>query len=169
MVRSPVVWVRASAASEFTVTGLNLDRVVAVAERFSKSVSLRDLPSCHLHVRRASQPHSGLGSGTQQDLAVATAMVQLFGLRDSLGREHIVSQIAARGRRSAVGTHGFFRGGFIAETGIEPELRVGKLETRVDFPEQWPIVLISPTRPIKQVFIKILVHSNGRHGRLQRR
>ncbi|MEZ6093105.1 MAG: hypothetical protein R3C03_02540 [Pirellulaceae bacterium] len=46
-----------------------------------------------------------------------------------------------RGRRSAIGTFGFFHGGFLADRGVDIGNPVSPLEVRTEFPK-WPIALI---------------------------
>jgi beta-RFAP synthase len=55
---------------------------------------------------------------------------------------------AGRGLRSAVGLHGFLRGGFLVDGGRAESGRLGTLVARVDFPEEWRFVLAMPHRSI---------------------
>jgi len=48
-----------------------------------------------------------------------------------------------RGKRSAIGTYGFFEGGFLVDRGIDKEF-VAPLDMRTDFPDDWKIALIQP-------------------------
>ena len=86
--------------------------------------------------------HTGLGTGTQLALAAATALARL---NDRLIEpEVLAANIAGRGKRSAVGTHGFFRGGLIIDAGSRSPDQLGELKQRVDVPEHWRIVTVTP-------------------------
>jgi beta-RFAP synthase len=55
------------------------------------------------------------------------------------------SERLGRGKRSAVGIHGFDRGGFLVEGGKSRQsLAVSPLAFRLDFPPNWRIVLVLP-------------------------
>lgn len=83
--------------------------------------------------------HTGLGAGTQLSLALGTALLLLAGQpRPSSVADLAVS--LGRRRRSAIGTFGFDHGGFIVDRGRS----VGQL-TRIRFPEEWRMVLLTPT------------------------
>jgi beta-RFAP synthase len=80
-------------------------------------------------------------------MAVAAALARLVE-RDDWGPEELAS-LVGRGERSAIGAHGFFRGGFIVEGGkpaAEPGAASGlsPLLMRHAFPEAWRIVLVRP-------------------------
>ena len=49
-----------------------------------------------------------------------------------------------RGKRSALGIHGFARGGFLVEGGKGPNSGIAPLLTRADFPAEWRVVLVLP-------------------------
>jgi beta-RFAP synthase len=51
---------------------------------------------------------------------------------------------AGRGARSALGVHGFARGGFLVEAGKTSREALAPLVAHRDFPEEWPIVLVLP-------------------------
>ena len=87
--------------------------------------------------------HCGFGSGTQLSLAVARAL-------SLLSREQCLSSVelaqrVRRGARSALGIHGFDSGGFLIEGGKSKPDEISPLVARADFPEDWKILLITPT------------------------
>jgi beta-RFAP synthase len=92
--------------------------------------------------------HRGLGGGTQLALAVAAGVYQLEGRSPDI--VHLAAMVD-RGRRSAVGSHGFVHGGLIWEKGRLGD-RLAPLAARVPVPEEWRIVLVSPR------------HARGRAG-----
>ena len=104
-------------------------------ERFGVTQPLR------IEVLEQIPPHRGLGSGTQLVLAAATAMTQ------SLGHElplHALAEIGQRGRRSAVGIHGFATGGLLVDAGHRSGEALGAIACRLHFPEDWRFVLLPP-------------------------
>ena len=84
-----------------------------------------------------------LGSGTQLGLAVARALSELSGERSA--PVEALAQRAGRGLRSAIGLHGFARGGFLVDGGrADQRDQLGTLVARYDFPSEWRLVLASP-------------------------
>ncbi len=99
--------------------------------------------SCATEVRAVIPPHSGLGSGTQLGLAVARAFSELAGER-AIPVETL-AQRSGRGLRSAIGLHGFERGGFLVDGGRADQRHVlGTLVARYELPSNWRLVLASP-------------------------
>lgn len=86
--------------------------------------------------------HRGLGSGTQGALAVAQAVSLLTG--ESATPVATLAKRVGRGARSAIGIHGFQRGGLLVEGGKKVVEDVGKLLVREDFPSDWRFVLVAP-------------------------
>lgn len=103
--------------------------------------------------------HSGLGVGTQLGTAVAhlTALaVQERFLHDHYAHENEVAYLAwlsGRGKRSAIGLHGFLQGGLVRDLGYVPEgsekesssrreLTVRPVQTEsIHLPTDWMVVL----------------------------
>ena len=100
-------------------------------------------PSCRIEVRREIPPHAGLGSGTQLALAVARGLSALGGEPGVPAVE--LARYVGRGRRSAIGIHGFEHGGFIVDGGQHEPGAIGRLVERLPFPEAWRFVLVTPT------------------------
>jgi beta-RFAP synthase len=100
-----------------------------------------------LAVESAPRAHTGLGTGTQLALAAARGAAVLS------GRDIPAPELAARvrrGARSAIGIHGFDRGGFIVDGGKKAgaaDPAVAPLVARIEFPSAWRIVLATPTGP----------------------
>jgi len=94
--------------------------------------------------------HQGLGSGTQRDLAMASALGRLA------GRTLIASEVAGRlgrGRRSGVGVAAFERGGLIVDAGVVRPAQGGASSRdngappvifQHPLPADWQFVLASP-------------------------
>lgn len=119
--------------------------------RVSRIVSrIRESTSCpamnrpiQITLNKTIPSHCGLGSGTQLGLAVSRVMSELA------GEQHVDTETLARrsgrGLRSAVGLHGFARGGFLVDGGRAGGIeQLGTLVARVDFPADWRFILASP-------------------------
>jgi beta-ribofuranosylaminobenzene 5'-phosphate synthase len=91
-------------------------------------------------IRESIPPHRGFGGGTQLALAIAAGTRELLGLPQATAEE--LATLTGRGRRSAVGAHGFLHGGLIWETGRLSHEPLGRLAKRVALPESWRVVLI---------------------------
>jgi len=83
-----------------------------------------------------------LGVGTQLGLATAAAVRSALGLGIDDPAE--LAGSVGRGKRSAIGVYGFRRGGLIVDAGKFPEASLGTLAGRLDFPLDWPVVLMRP-------------------------
>jgi beta-ribofuranosylaminobenzene 5'-phosphate synthase len=100
--------------------------------------------------------HSGLGSGTQISLAVAKIILKLNDL-DMTAPE--IAKIVGRGGTSGIGVHAFDQGGFIIDGGHKIDEKPdflpssassaspAPLITRINFPEDWKIILAIPNVP----------------------
>lgn len=158
MVDHPRSVVTVCSAEAFETKPCSVGRITEVAHRIAArlpdSLVLNGLPKCKVTVEAAADSHCGLGSGTQLSLAATTALAEFFGLK--ITRDELVYDIAVRGRRSSIGSIGFFEGGLIAENGTIPP---GGLETslgpdatrssspgwkRTTLPEDWRVVLACP-------------------------
>jgi beta-ribofuranosylaminobenzene 5'-phosphate synthase len=81
-------------------------------------------------------------------LATAAAIYALVGAPLPSARQLALE--TGRGKRSAVGCHGFYQGGLLFEGGKREEEPLSELQCRVDFPGAWRFVLIRP-RSLKGV------------------
>jgi beta-RFAP synthase len=143
MVERPGARLRAEPAGAWSAEGPLAERALAVARRFAGSVPAGrgERPPCRLVVEEASPEHVGLGTGTQLALAVGRCLAALWGLELPAGE---LARHAGRGLRSAVGVHGFERGGFLVEGGQLAPGTLGPLVARVPFPPDWRVVLARP-------------------------
>ncbi|MCH7990419.1 MAG: beta-RFAP synthase [Planctomycetes bacterium] len=99
-------------------------------------------PPCRIEIRRTILSHVGLGSGTQFGLAIAKSLSLLAG-ENSVDTVELASRVG-RGVRSALGIHGFQRGGFLLDGGKESADSIGTLEARENFPDEWRLLLVIP-------------------------
>lgn len=95
-----------------------------------------------VRVARSSPHHVGLGSGTQLALALAAALAPPSSPLDAA----TLARQSGRGRRSAIGAHGFCLGGFLVDGGRGDRESIAPLIARRDAPN-WPIVLVTPDIP----------------------
>jgi len=116
--------------------------ILDAVTRFSRHYRLK--PAMRIRLVDGIPKHSGLGSGTQLSLAVATALARIFDI-DASVRD--ISVIVERGRRSGVGVACFETGGFIVDCGRR---NAGKavgpppVIFRRDFPDDWCFVIVIP-------------------------
>lgn len=103
-------------------------------------------PPVRWEIEHSLPPHAGLGSATQLALATATALALLAGEPRLTADE--LSRRTGRGRRSAIGIHGFLSGGLLIEGGKLSEEHLSPLITRVPIPEAWRVVLIRPRNAV---------------------
>ena len=141
MIDQPSTQLTVRAARTFSASGPGTQRAIHFAKTWSKNHSI-DL-DCHLEIVQLPPEHVGLGTGTQLGLSVAAALNALYGIVPARPRELAAS--VGRGKRSAVGTHGFFLGGLIVERGKQAEELLSPLDCQLSLPEDWRVVLVRPT------------------------
>lgn len=139
MVEAPGLEVSVEPAPSWSAVGPSSERALGFARQFAAT-----LPTCPPHrvtVERCPPEHMGLGTGTQLGLAVARALAESCGL--SLNATELARR-TGRGRRSALGVHGFEAGGFLVEAGKRGVEPVAPLVARAEFPPEWRVVLVLP-------------------------
>lgn len=97
-----------------------------------------------LAVVKQIPPHTGLGSGTQLELALARLHAWQIGEACPNVRE--LAERTVRGGRSAIGIGGFTNGGFLVDVGRKPNQNMGLISQRLDVPEIWPVLLCMKRR-----------------------
>jgi beta-RFAP synthase len=140
MIDSPQVAVSASPARGWSARGPSARRALEFGRRFA--ATLPEALAFAIDVEAAPEEHTGLGSGTALALAVAKAIALETGHGDWPATE--LAPRVGRGERSAVGIHGFDRGGLIVEAGKLPNELVAPLAGSYEFPSEWRIVLARP-------------------------
>jgi beta-ribofuranosylaminobenzene 5'-phosphate synthase len=165
MMDSPKVALRARQAREWCCEGPFSPRVLEIAKSLVRRVELEYLGPLAFAVDAAPTPHSGLGSGTQITLSTAAAIYALGERMLPAPRQLAVE--TGRGRRSAIGCHGFYQGGLLFEGGKQEDEPLSELQCRVDFPPDWRLLLIRPTMlegvagPSEGKFFEIAPDDNG--------
>lgn len=100
-----------------------------------------DVPPPTATLQKQAARHCGFGSGTQLALAVGLALSTWYEL--ALGDAEQLSTIMRRGLRSAIGAHGFFRGGFLVDRGKRKDGKLASLDMNLEFPESWPVLVLN--------------------------
>jgi beta-RFAP synthase len=144
MLEHPGIHLRISPAERFEATGSLHERVPPVASRWRRHERFEELPACRVAVVSAPPEHTGLGTGTQLELAVVAGLNAFQGHPPLSALE--LATISGRGARSAIGTYGFLLGGLLVESGKLPDEILSPLEQRLELPEAWRIVLITLPR-----------------------
>ncbi|MCH2181929.1 MAG: hypothetical protein MK108_07985 [Mariniblastus sp.] len=86
--------------------------------------------------------HIGLGSGTQLAFSTAVGLSTFF--NQPIPSPGEIAAVMDRAGRSAIGSYGFFQGGFLVDRGINQGEVIAPLDLRLEFPAEWPIVLVLP-------------------------
>jgi beta-ribofuranosylaminobenzene 5'-phosphate synthase len=125
-------------ADDIDITGPSSERAENYAEQVLSHFGVDG--GVKMSIISAIPEHSGLGSGTQLSLAVATAISQLYELSEQQpGR---LAAMLHRGARSGVGIGTFMYGGFIVDGGRGDNTEVPPVISHMAFPEHWRIVLV---------------------------
>ena len=150
MIDGPTTTVQAERWDRLEVSGSASDVAVRTIEHWysinqpmlAVDFGVKDVSELPLRIRVLKTPprHSGLGSGTQLALSVITATMQCLGL--PIPNAQGLAIATGRGKRSAIGSHGFRQGGFLIDRGIGAGEQLAPLDLRIDFPTDWPIVTI---------------------------
>jgi len=140
---APSLLLEASRAESLAAEGEDAERVLATARLFLEHHAIG--AGARLRIHRGLPAHAGLGSGTQLALATGRALAALFGLAgDAPG----LAAATSRGRRSAIGTWAFERGGFLLEGGRSTRGDApAPLLLQRALPEAWRCVVAIPDVP----------------------
>ncbi len=142
MLDQPATVIDMQSSDTWQATGPHAERALAFAQQAVRFWLGPSESAFSIQVRQAPPIHSGLGSGTQLALAVARGVHSLCDRPSSTIDD--LSAAVGRGQRSAIGSHGFFHGGLLWETGRDPHESLAKLTCRIEVPEPWRILLITP-------------------------
>jgi beta-ribofuranosylaminobenzene 5'-phosphate synthase len=128
----------AQPSEKLIATGEKTEQIRALAKRFLEIYGIK--ANAQINVKQTIPEHSGLGSGTQLALAVATALSKLFNVDAST---QALAEAMGRGQRTSVGTTIFERGGFVVDGG---KSKTGFPTTilRQPFPNNWVFVVAVP-------------------------
>jgi len=117
------------------------EKVIQSRESYRANVAQNQCPAVRIHVEAEAALHSGLGTGTQLAMSVAHGLDYVY------GHQHPIEQLAGfvgRGKRSALGVHGFQRGGFMVDGGKRQDDDLGALVANCAVSPDWRVLLITP-------------------------
>jgi beta-ribofuranosylaminobenzene 5'-phosphate synthase len=140
MIDKPGIELRVEPSEQFFAGGPLAERALQYARTYCERVGIPG--AFRVHIASAAPEHMGLGTGTQLGLAVARAIAELTKQpqRDAVALAPLVD----RGRRSAIGVHGFEQGGFLVEAGKVNDDSISPLVVQHSFPQDWRVHLIFP-------------------------
>ena len=141
VVEQPGVVVTVQPAESWRFEGMLASRAQVFAAQFMLSVPEDHRRPFQVLIERCPAEHTGLGVGTQLGLAIAKALAVACG--EELTSPEFAVRVG-RGERSAIGVHGFDRGGLLIDAGKLPGEGVSPLLAHVELPEAWQVVLFTP-------------------------
>ena len=142
MIDRPGVRLTVRRSGRFEVVGEHDRRVTDFARQFLLRTGESAEPACRIEIVRSARQHVGLGTGTQLGLATVAGLAAFLGHEARSPDE--LAQLAGRGRRSSIGTHGFFCGGLLYEETRPRKAGLAPLEKRFDLPASWRGLLACP-------------------------
>ncbi len=142
LIDDPGLQLRIEPAKEWSALGPVADRALDFARRFTATLPPNAIGPQTIFVDRGPPEHCGLGTGTQVGLSVAKALAIASGHPEWDSVE--LAKRVGRGVRSAVGIHGFNRGGLIVEGGKRDDQAIAPLVAHEVLPTEWRVVLIVP-------------------------
>ena len=149
MVDAPGLTISLRRADRLSAAGPLAERALHFARQVAANWPSAGEPGCHIEIESAPPEHIGLGTGTQLGLAVAAGLARLSGVPAAAACNRVSDDEAigwarwvGRGERSAIGTHGFARGGLLVEGGKRTAGTVSPLTSRLELPDAWRFVLL---------------------------
>lgn len=143
MISQPELRLTIAPADRLAVEGPLSERAALIVERLAGNAAwFPREPRCRILIESAPPQHAGLGSGTQLGMALAIGLARFFCAPNQSAAE--LAGAVRRGRRSAIGAHGATCGGLLVESGKLSSDELGPLICRVELPEAWRFVLVTP-------------------------
>lgn len=142
MIDRPGVVVDVRPAASWQFEGPLASRAQVFAARFMQSLPEAQRRPFQVLVERCPAEHTGFGVGTQLGLAVAKTLAVACE-EEELPAPELAARVG-RGERSAIGVHGFDRGGLLVDAGKLPGEELSPLVAHVTLPEEWRVVLFTP-------------------------
>jgi beta-ribofuranosylaminobenzene 5'-phosphate synthase len=139
-INRPNVVLEAEKSENLIITGEKTEHVKTLSKRFLKNYNIKS--NAHINVEQLIPEHSGLGSGTQLALAVASSLAKLFDLKASVQE---LAETMGRGKRTSVGTTIFEQGGFVVDGGKSTSAnKFPATIFRQPFPQNWAFIVAIP-------------------------
>lgn len=147
MVDAPETVVKFTASEAFSADASIAARAAPIAQRVRSHFQLPSLPRVQIELDHGAPAHSGFGSGTQLSMAIAEGLCRCIGQDATHEPESraLIRELSDRGKRSAVGVHGYFEGGLVYEEATE-EGGINQVVLRVELDDAWRVVLIRPKK-----------------------
>jgi beta-RFAP synthase len=143
MVQRPGIHLHITPAKTLTVQGLLAERAAQFARTLlNLSTPALPLRGARIDVLCAPPEHIGLGTGTQLAFAVGRGLLALAG-HDGVSTRTLAVQLD-RGKRSAIGLHGFAQGGLLVDAGKRADERIAPIVSRLPICRDWRFVLVIP-------------------------
>ena len=140
MVDQPRVTLEITPSDRWHAEGPKSERALEIAQCVSHTINPASPTPLDIRVCEIPPAHSGLGTGTQLAFAIVHGIHQLHNLPTPNADQ--LAQLADRGKRSAVGSHGYLHGGLIWELGQQQPGQLGTLAQHITVPPDWRILLI---------------------------
>jgi beta-RFAP synthase len=155
MVEEPRTVVRITRSVRLSIRGSQRERIAIAVEKWfehfgrlslsgSQYVDWGEIP-VEIETLESPPSHIGFGSGTQLAMAVATALFAAMDIPPASPAS--IATALSRGTRTMIGTRGFGDGGFVADWGQTGPTTGDRLFEQLEFPTDWPVVLITPKVP----------------------
>jgi beta-RFAP synthase len=152
MIDGPRTTIKVGPAEQLSVSGTESDAAASTLAHWFASNELmfdsnfaiervEQLPLA-FHIEQVASRHCGFGSGTQLSMALILGAYKCLGLPSPSSKDLAIA--TGRGKRSAIGSHGFLQGGFLVDRGKKKGDALAPLELQLDFPTEWPIVTVLP-------------------------
>jgi beta-ribofuranosylaminobenzene 5'-phosphate synthase len=124
-------------AKQTRISGPESERVQQYLQKMERSLGCDGAHA--VNVLQNVPTHSGLGSGTQLALAVASGIRRLYNLPLQIEEDALR---LGRGARSGIGIGLFHRGGVVVDGGHGRQLGVAPIVSHLPFPEHWRVLVI---------------------------
>jgi beta-ribofuranosylaminobenzene 5'-phosphate synthase len=124
-------------AKHTRISGPQRERIEEYLQKMEQVLALNGAHT--VNVLQNVPPHSGLGSGTQLALAVASGLRRLYNLPLQIEDDALR---LGRGARSGIGIGLFHRGGVVVDGGHGSQSGVAPIVSHLPFPEHWRILVI---------------------------
>jgi beta-ribofuranosylaminobenzene 5'-phosphate synthase len=124
-------------AKHTRICGPEGERVQEYLQKMERALALNN--GHVVNVLQNVPSHSGLGSGTQLALAVASGIRRLYSLPLRIEEDALR---LGRGARSGIGIGLFHRGGVVVDGGHGSQLGAAPIISHLPFPEHWRVLVI---------------------------